>query len=77
MHPSPANCPLEWYMTKILYYDIETAPNLAYVWGQYQQDVIEHEREWYIMCVSYRWEHQKRTKVCSLIDFPKEYEKDP
>lgn len=77
MHPSPTNCPLEWYMTKILYYDIETAPNLAYVWGQYQQDVIEHEREWYIMCVSYRWEHQKRTKVCSLIDFPKEYEKDP
>jgi len=46
---------------------------LAYVWGQYQQDVIEHEREWYMLCVSYRWEHQKRTKVCSLIDFPESY----
>ena len=76
MHPSPAYCPLEWYMTKILYYDIETAPNLAYVWGQYQQDVIEHQREWYMLCVSYKWEGQKRTKVCSLIDFPETYAKD-
>ncbi len=77
MHPSTTNCPLEWYMTKILYYDIETAPNLAYVWGQYQQDVIAHEREWYMMCVSYRWEHQKRTHVCAMVDFPEAYMKDP
>ena len=77
MHPSTTNCPLEWYMTKILYYDIETAPNLSYVWGQYQQDVIQHKREWYMMCVSYRWEHQKRTQVCAMVDFPEAYTKDP
>ena len=64
-------------MAKILYYDIETAPNLSYVWGQYQQDVIEHEREWYMMCVSYRWVPQKRTHVCSLVDFPEAYLEDP
>lgn len=64
-------------MPKILYYDIETAPNLSYVWGQYEQNVIQHEREWYILCCGYRWEHQKRTNVCSLVDFPEAYDKDP
>jgi uncharacterized protein YprB with RNaseH-like and TPR domain len=64
-------------MAKILYYDIETAPNLSYVWGQYEQNVIDHEREWYILCVSYRWEGENKTHVCSLVDFPDAYKKDP
>ena len=64
-------------MVKILYYDIETAPNLSYVWGQFEQNVIDHEREWYMLCVSYRWEHEKRTRVCSMVDFPDAYGKDP
>ena len=37
------------FMAKVLFYDIETAPNLAYVWGQYQQDVVEQHRSWYLM----------------------------
>jgi len=64
-------------MAKILYYDIETAPNLSYVWGHFEQNVIEHEREWYLLCVSYRWEGENKTQVCSLIDFPDAYAKDP
>lgn len=64
-------------MAKILYYDIETAPNLSYVWGHFEQNVIEHEREWYMLCVSYRWEHEKKTQVTSLVDFPSDYKKDP
>jgi len=64
-------------MAKILYYDIETAPNLSYVWGQYEQNVIDHKREWYMLCVSYRWEHDSKSKVCSLVDFPGAYKKDP
>ena len=62
---------------KILFYDIETAPNLAYVWGHYQQDVIQHEREWYILCFAWRWGHQKTVHACALPDFPKSYAKDP
>jgi len=64
-------------MAKILYYDIETAPNLSMVWGQYEQNVIAHEREWYMLCVSYRWEHENKTHVTSLVDFPSFYKKDP
>ena len=62
---------------KILFYDIETAPNLAYVWGHYQQDVIAHEREWYILCFAWRWEHQKKVHACALPDFAEAYKKDP
>jgi DNA polymerase elongation subunit (family B) len=64
-------------MAKILYYDIETAPNLSYVWGHFEQNVIDHEREWYMLCVSYRWEGDKKARVCSLVDFSEAYAKDP
>ena len=63
-------------MAKTLFFDIETAPNLSYVWGQWQQDVIEHTREWYIICFSYKWEHEKKTHVVSLDDFDL-YDKEP
>tara|TARA_Y100000004_G_scaffold87711_1_gene98334 strand:- start:5717 stop:6490 length:774 start_codon:yes stop_codon:yes gene_type:complete len=62
---------------KILYYDLETAPNLSFVWGQYEQNVIDHSREWYMLCFSYRWEHERKTHVCSLVDFPDAYKQDP
>ena len=62
---------------KILFYDIETAPNLSYVWGHYQQDVIAHEREWYVLCFAWRWGHQKKVHAISLPDFPKAYANDP
>jgi len=62
---------------RVLYYDIETAPNLAYVWGQYEQNVIAHDREWYLLCVSYKWEGERKTHVCALDDFKEAYKKDP
>lgn len=40
-----------------LFLDIETSPNLAYVWGMWEQNVIEFEREWYVMCFSAKWEN--------------------
>lgn len=61
---------------KILLFDIETAPNLAYVWGKYQQDVIEFESEWYILCFAYKWLDDKKTHVVSLPDF-KNYKDNP
>ena len=63
-------------MAKVLFYDIETAPNLAYVWGHYDQNVIRQHREWYMMCFSYKWEGTQTTKVVSLPDFDL-YDEDP
>ena len=50
---------------RILYFDIESAPNLAYVWGQYDQNVIAHEHEWTMLCFSYQWEGDRSVKVVS------------
>lgn len=40
---------------KILFFDIETSPNLAYVWGKYQQDVIAYEAESEMISFAYKW----------------------
>lgn len=40
---------------KILLFDIETAPNLAYVWGKYEQDVIAFKEEWHLLSFAYKW----------------------
>ena len=63
-------------MSKVLFFDIETAPNMSYVWGQWQQDVIKHVDEWYILCFSYKWEDHKSTHVVALKDFEL-YDNDP
>lgn len=62
---------------KILLYDIETAPNLGYIWGKYEQDVLSYTREWYMMTFSYKWLGEKKTHVVSLPDFPKTYKANP
>lgn len=60
---------------KVLLLDIETSPNLGWVWGKWQQDVIDFENEWHILCFSYKWLNQKRVHTVALTDF-KEYKKD-
>ena len=54
---------------KVLFLDIENAPNLGYVWGKYEQTVVKYEHESFMLAVAWRWEHQKRTYVKSLPDF--------
>ena len=40
---------------KILLLDVETFPNLAFVWGKYQQDVIRFKQESCIASFSAKW----------------------
>lgn len=40
---------------KILLYDIETFPNLAYTWGKYDQNVIAFKEEWTLASVAWKW----------------------
>lgn len=40
---------------KILFLDIETFPNVAYVWGKYQQDVIRYLQEGCIATYAAKW----------------------
>lgn len=40
---------------RLLFLDIETTPNAAYVWGKYQQDVIRFIKESEILCYAAKW----------------------
>lgn len=61
---------------KILHWDVETMPNMAAVWGKYEQDVLWYEQEGYMFCYAYKWGNEKRTHVVGLDDF-KGFKKNP
>ncbi len=61
---------------KILLYDIESAPNVARTWGRWEQNVLDIEQDWYLLCFAYKWAHLKDTHTVGLPDFPL-YKRDP
>lgn len=48
---------------KVLIFDIETTPNLSYTWGKWQQDVIQFQSEWSMLCFAYKWLGDRKTVV--------------
>ena len=60
---------------RILMFDIETAPNLSYVWGKWEQDVIDFKKEWYMLSFSAKWLDDKKIISFKLPDFDL-YKKD-
>lgn len=54
---------------RILIYDIETAPNLGYTWGKWQQDVIKFKDDWYLLSVAWKWIGDSKAHVLGLPDF--------
>lgn len=56
--------------------DIETSPNLAYVWGKWEQNVIAFKEEWRIIAFAVKYEGDKRVYTYALPDFSL-YKKDP
>lgn len=51
---------------KVLFFDIETAPNLAYVWGKYEQDVIAFKEEWHLLSVAYKWQGESKVHCITI-----------
>jgi len=56
---------------KILFLDIETAPSLGWVWGKYEQNVIDFKSDWYILSFGYMWSTDKKVTVLGLDNNPK------
>lgn len=50
---------------KILFFDIETSPNLAYVWEKYEQNVLAFEREWQLLSFAWKWQGDAKVRVLS------------
>lgn len=60
---------------KVLLIDIETTPNLGWVWGKYEQDVLKFEKESYMLSFTAKWIGSQKTITYGLVDFP-DYEKN-
>lgn len=56
-------------MTKVLVYDIETAPIIGTVWGKYEQNLIWSVQDWYMLCFAYKWLGERKTTVVAQNDF--------
>src|SRR5208282_1737802 len=55
--------------SKILFLDIETAPSLGWVWGKWEQNVIDFKQDWYVLSFAYKWNDDKNVSVLGLDDY--------
>lgn len=62
-------------MAKVLLLDIETAPNLGYTWGKWEQNVIAFQQQWYMLSFAWKWLDSTEVSVHGLDDF-RGYKKD-
>jgi len=58
---------------RVILLDIETTPNLAYVWGKYDQNVIAFQKEWELLSFAYKGLGDRVTLCRSRQDYETEY----
>jgi RNase_H superfamily len=52
----------------VLLWDIESAPNLAWVWSKWQTNVVAFEEDWYLLSCAWKWRGDKKAQVMGLDD---------
>ena len=58
---------------KIVYWDIESSPNIVYTWGAgYEENVIEVIEPWFMLSFAYRWEGVPEKSTTCIIVTPEE-----
>lgn len=50
---------------RILLFDIEISPSLAFVWSHYEANVLSYEKQWELLAVSYKWLGDKKINCVS------------
>lgn len=55
---------------KVLYIDIEVAPNIAAAWGIHEQRISYNDiiQEWFILSVQWSWDNSKKVNKLSVLD---------
>jgi hypothetical protein len=54
---------------RVLFLDIETFPNIAYVWGKYQQNVIRYKQETCLATYAAKWLGESEVFAKALCDY--------
>jgi hypothetical protein len=55
---------------KILFLDIETAPNVVWSWGVYEENAIAVKEHWYVLSFAAKWRGAKKMIVKGLCSYP-------
>ena len=55
---------------KVYFLDVENSPSVGYVWGKYDQTVIDFKHDWFMLSFAYKVLGEKTTHVKGLIDYP-------
>ena len=53
-------------MNNVLLLDIESTPNLSWVWEHYDQTVIKHVQPWWLLCVGLKWQQDSFVEVVDM-----------
>ncbi len=56
------------FKPKILLLDIETSPDLVWIWGVYEQNAIAVKEHWRMISFSAEWYHSRKTITLGLDD---------
>jgi len=61
---------------RVLLWDIETAPILAYLWGAYEQNLLWKKHDWYLLTIAWKWLGEDTVHVAGLDEYEM-YDIDP
>lgn len=56
--------------TRVIFFDLETAPMQGYVWGLYETNVVRKKQNGYLLCFAVRQQGKAKIDVYALPDFP-------
>lgn len=64
---------------KILFLDIETAPNVVYSWGLFEQNIGLNQiiKDGYVLCWAAKWLDQTRLISDAIVNYPSYFKKNP
>lgn len=55
---------------RVLFVDLENSPLLGFAWDGYETTLLDIVQDSKILCFSYKWQHEKKIRNVSLLDFP-------
>lgn len=62
---------------RILLFDIETTPFVAYSWGpKFNVNLIEYIEDWHLLCFAYKWLGEDEIHVVGQDDFKRDYRRN-
>ena len=54
---------------RVILLDIETSPNVGYIWGKYEQNVIAYQSEWQLLSMAWKLLGEKKVHCISRPQF--------